>query len=196
VMGYALGNHPIEEDLHRLLSGGAVHAVGIGNPWDTMDAEGDVFPRLYLPNHAWKEVVNSLIAAAPMLVLALGLLTPGVREELRFVATAGKAERTVVVAADHPDEWRESRRSLYDYSGLSTVGLEPVRLTSSELDPFPHKLTEAQFAPGAPDFEQHVRPLLVDLGDLANEDPETRLMRRLARVATDQRSGRAWTLPG
>jgi tetratricopeptide (TPR) repeat protein len=180
VVGYSLvGRHPIEEELHRLLSGGVIHVVGIGNPWDTMDAEGDVFPRLYLPNHAWKEVVNSLIAAAPMVVLALDRLTPGVREELRFIATAAKADRTVVVAADDADEWQETRRSLYDYSGLSTVSLEPVRLASSELHQFSHKLTEAQFAPESPEFERHVRPLLVELGALAQEDPETRLMRRL-----------------
>jgi hypothetical protein len=116
---------------------GCIHPVRLHNlaDWFT-EFRGDNVPRICLPSNVWKEAIRELIQIAPLIVVHLVSLTPGVQFELECIIEIGKQDSTIVVICDPPE--RHADAKIYTAPlGVTTYDYPAVDLGSELLQRFP-----------------------------------------------------------
>jgi hypothetical protein len=86
-------------------------------------------PRMCLPSNIWKDAIRDLIQVAPLIVVHVISLTPGVLFELETIVALGKQDSTVVVLCDPPERHAEAKKltalygvTTYDYPAVDPAG--------------------------------------------------------------------------
>jgi tetratricopeptide (TPR) repeat protein len=96
--------------LEQRLAGLPVTFVAVANPSRVVPGAVHI-PRLRLPDRDWLTVVEWLVRAASFVVLELGALAPGVRQELDAIDRSKRRADTVIVL-DETDRFPLERRLL------------------------------------------------------------------------------------
>ena len=153
-----------------------VPVVAIANPRLSRPDYQHAFPKLELPNHMWRAVLQELVAGAALIVMQVTELTPGVMTELQTILHHGRQAVTILlVSEDEPDALTAAINEVYHVSEPPHVSPSDLR---AQFSAFPYVFSEHD----VPFDDLHTSPAFAEALDaIAFQQslrPEQRRVRR------------------